>query len=98
MEQAMAHQFAASINVPFLGIRAISDTADQTLDPIVLRLINPEGDLQIPALLAALVRRPALIVYLKRLGANSDLALRNLGAAVAQMHGSSRLRTSVGIL
>lgn len=85
MEQSVARAFADSLDVPFIGIRAISDTADQKLDSMVLQFLDPLGHVNKGVLFGALLRRPTLLFTLIRLGSHSRFALRNLGAAVVHL-------------
>ncbi len=85
MENALARGFAARLGVPFLGIRAISDRADEPLDPATLRWINHTGGLRPARLAADLCRRPGLIPSLVRLGRRSRIAVEALADAVQQV-------------
>ncbi len=93
METAIVRQAAARAGVPFIGIRAISDTSVQTLDPIVLRFIDEVGNPRPGALAAGLLRHPGLLSYLSRLEAATALASRRLGEAVVQILDTSCVRT-----
>jgi hypothetical protein len=85
MEQAIVCRWAESLKIPMVGLRAISDTADQMLDPAVLGLVDDLGRPQSLKIAATLIRRPLLIPYLQRLNANTKLALKNLGVAVREV-------------
>lgn len=82
MENQIVSAWAAAAGIPFVSVRAISDSADETLDPAVLRLVDEMGRVKPLALMGALIRRPALIPQLLRLGAASRLAGERLGEAV----------------
>jgi nucleoside phosphorylase len=82
MENAIARSFAADRGVPFLGIRAVSDRADEALDPATLRWIDEAGALRPMPLMADLCRRPMRIPALWRLGRRSRVAARKLAEAV----------------
>jgi adenosylhomocysteine nucleosidase len=82
MENATVRAFAEACGVPFLGIRAISDRADESIDPATLTWIDPAGRLRPARLATALCRRPTLIPSLMRLRRSSNLALSNLGKAL----------------
>ena len=82
MESGPARALAEKLGVPFINIRAISDTSDEALDPAVLHLVDPYGIPRLLSIAATLVRRPGMIPYLKKLGVNSNLAAKNLAAAV----------------
>ena len=83
METATVRTAAGRQGIPFLAIRAISDAADEVLDPAVLKLVDAFGRPRPLAIAAALTRRPGLAASLKRLGASSRQAAGNLGVAVA---------------
>lgn len=82
MENANVRAWAERRGAVFVGVRAISDRADQALDPAVLRLVDSWGRPRPAALLATLLRRPGLIPQLLRLGSESKRAARRLGEAV----------------
>ena len=82
MEQAIVADFLAKFGIPLLGVRAISDTADQTLDPAVMHLVNDMGDPRPLKIAGTLIRRPQMIGYLRTLNKNTNIALKELGKAV----------------
>ena len=82
MEGAVVRDWARDMGASFGAIRAISDRADQTLDPAVLRFIDPWGRIRPWALTRTLLLRPALVPHLIRLGSDSKAAARKLGEAV----------------
>ena len=59
MENAIARAFADRRRVPFIGVRAVSDCADEPVDPAALRWINEAGGLRPGRLAADVCRRPA---------------------------------------
>lgn len=69
-------------HLPFLHIRAISDTAADTLDPLLTHLIDTRGRPKALALAAAIVRHPSLLPHLRRVGLNSTQAANALAAAL----------------
>ncbi len=44
MESDRVRKWAGENGIPFIGIRAISDTADEALDPAVVGLVDEMGD------------------------------------------------------
>lgn len=82
MESDAARQYAQASGVPLIAVRAISDTADETLDPAVIGLVDELGRVKPAMLTATLLRRPGLIPYLNRLGKNSRFAANQLGLTV----------------
>lgn len=85
MENARVRQWSDQAGLKFIGVRAISDRADQTLDPAVLRLVDKYGCPRPARIAAALVRRPSLAPALARLGRSSNRAALALGAAVREL-------------
>lgn len=85
MESEIIRAVAAEKELPFVSIRAISDSADETLDPAVLRMIDPFGRPRPLRIMMTLVGRPWLIPRLIRLGNASKLAGRNLAMAVKEI-------------
>ena len=68
MESAAVAQIAEEAGVPFLAVRTISDTSDETLPPEVSRLSQPQSPMhRFGAAIAAVTRRPAAITELWRL-------------------------------
>lgn len=84
MENAAVRRWAAARGARFGAIRAISDRADQSLDPAVLKLVDEWGRPKPLSLVRTLVLRPRLIPHLLRLGADSKKAASRLGAAVRE--------------
>jgi hypothetical protein len=82
MEQSIVRDFASRLGIPVIGVRAISDTADEILDPAVVHLVDDLGRVRPGKIAAALIRRPGLIPYLRKLNENTNIALHELGKAV----------------
>jgi hypothetical protein len=90
MENAAARQFAAQRGLPFAGIRAVSDRADEPLDPATLRWVDSEGALRPGRLALDLCRRPGSIPSLARLGKRSKTAVAALAEAVERIVRANR--------
>jgi hypothetical protein len=71
--------------VPILAVRSISDRADQSLDPAVLKLVDEWGRPKPLQLVRTLLLRPRLISHLLRLRADSKKAATRLGEAVREV-------------
>lgn len=82
MENAAVRDWARRQGTQFGAIRAISDRADQTLDPAVLRLIDVWGRPKPMAIAQTLLRRAKLIPHLIRLGRDSKAAAERLGQSI----------------
>jgi adenosylhomocysteine nucleosidase len=85
MENAILRSAAQVAGVPFIGIRAVSDTADQALDPEILSLIDDVGRPRRLSVAALLLRRPGLMGSLMQLDQQSKQAAAALGAAVRRI-------------
>ena len=85
MENAQVRAAAASYSIPFLGIRSVSDSADESLDPAVLQFIDPFGGVRFADVMGQVFKRPSLVMKLRHLRKSSALALGTLGEAVRQM-------------
>ena len=55
MENEPVRALALRLGVPYVGIRAISDSAEHTLDPSTLGFVNDLGRVKLKALLAEIV-------------------------------------------
>ncbi|MCS6775693.1 MAG: hypothetical protein RMJ43_01875 [Chloroherpetonaceae bacterium] len=78
METATAAQMAQSRNIPWLAVRAISDTARDNLPFDFSALSDASGHIPRHRVLGAALTRPWKIPGLIRLGMRSALAARNL--------------------
>lgn len=85
MEQSIIQQKAAAQGALLIGVRAVSDTADDSVDPAVLTFVDDLGHPLPLAIAMGLLKRPALISQLRRLQKNSAIALDQLGQAVSEI-------------
>jgi hypothetical protein len=85
MENEQVRKLAASYGIPFLGIRAISDAAEDSIDPAVLAFIDPFGAVKINEVISEMVRRPSIIKKLRNLSKASAAALERLADAVKEV-------------
>jgi adenosylhomocysteine nucleosidase len=85
MEGARARECAERLGIPYIAVRAISDSAGETLDPSVVGFVDDFGGVRPMRLAAGVLRRPGLIPYLNRLGKNSRIAADRLGIAVRKI-------------
>jgi adenosylhomocysteine nucleosidase len=87
MESAVVARVCAEAGVPFGCLRAISDDVDTFLSESLLTLLQG-GGVNPARLLAALMRRPALIAELMRLGAHTRKAAKKLAVGLDELLGS----------
>jgi len=66
MENAIVRQFADRLGIRFIGIRAISDAADEAIDPAILQFIDETGRIRPAALAKGLIQKPAIVPELNR--------------------------------
>ena len=85
MENAIVRDRAKQLGVPFLGVRVIGDGAADTLNPIVLTLIDENGRAKPAAVAGALVRHPMLLRDLLHLGRTAKVALQSLTRAMTEI-------------
>jgi adenosylhomocysteine nucleosidase len=81
MESAAAEAVCRERSVPFLAVRAVSDTAAAALSPQLVRLLSG-GGVSLPRVAAAILRRPAFLRELIRLGRDTGIATRELSTAL----------------
>ena len=84
MESASIAMAAKEANVPFMVIRAIMDGAEMVIPRSILNSIDEFGRVHPSRLLSCLVRRPAELMALIRLGRNFQAARATLTAVVRQ--------------
>jgi hypothetical protein len=82
MENAIVRRAAEQAAIPFIGIRAISDRADQSIDPVVLSLVDEIGQPRPLAIAGLLIRKPGMVSELRQLQRQGEQAAAALGAAV----------------
>ena len=82
MEQSIVHDWAARHGLQLIGIRAVSDTATDAVDPSVLGLVDEVGRVKPLAVAATLLRRPMMSGQLRKLGVDTRTALDALAVAV----------------
>ena len=82
MENAYTRQLADRRKVPWLGIRAISDTAFENISSKVVHFVDGSGTVRPWDLTLSLARKPMLIPQLIRLGRNTQSATRHLSDAI----------------
>jgi hypothetical protein len=92
MEGDAVRRLLGGTGVPLIGLRAITDAADEALDPALLALVNTFGRPRPLALAGFIARHPGRIASLRRLGVAARLAGRRLGEAVASLVRSDEMK------
>ena len=83
MESQVAAAYAEERALPFAAIRVVCDPAGRALPAFAATALKPNGDPDVAAALAALLRREARIGELIRLARDSGAAFRSLSRARA---------------
>lgn len=81
MESADVARAASAHGLPFAVIRAVSDSADQTLPKAVLSGMRPDGGMNLAGVLASLARDPRQLPALIRAGAEAERGFKALDDA-----------------
>jgi adenosylhomocysteine nucleosidase len=79
-ESHIAAEFAHKHNLPFLAVRAVSDSVSRELPPAALIALKPDGSPNIPAVIKSLLLQPRQLPALVRTARDYSKALRNLKA------------------
>ena len=87
MESAVLVARAAAAGCPALVVRAVSDSARQSLPPELTRLVTPEGRLRLARTLAMTVTRPATLQGALELRRRTHQALRAVARVLAALIG-----------
>ena len=85
MEQSIVAAWCSSGGTRVYGLRAISDAASDSLNPLLLTLVDDLGRPRPAKIAAAILRRPLLLIELIQLGRRSKRALRSLSAAAVAL-------------
>jgi phosphorylase superfamily protein len=85
METSVVRDFAAKRNLPFVSLRAVSDSSSESLDPQLVRLIDQWGRARWGEVWGYIWSNPFRIFPLTRLGRDSGRAARRLGEGVVSV-------------
>ncbi|MEA5114856.1 MAG: nucleoside phosphorylase [Geobacteraceae bacterium] len=88
METSAVALVASAAQIPFMAIRAVSDSADEELDFSIAELTDREMNVSIPRVLLTLARKPRILPQLLRLSRNSRLAGKNLATGIYTVLGA----------
>ena len=75
-------QFATMRKIPFIGLRVVSDGAEDNLPPAVINALNPNGTDDIGAVIASVISDPAQIPDLIKTAQEYELAISELRRAI----------------
>jgi nucleoside phosphorylase len=78
MESGAVAEIASRKGIPFLSVRAVSDSSEDPLDPWLAEVVTPEGGIRYCGVLYRVFSRPARILSVNRLRRRTRLASRNL--------------------
>lgn len=78
MESATIAKVAKQENIPFISIRAISDSANMSIPESILNYTDPYGQVQISQLIPAILKRPTDIPKIIKLARGYRSAARTL--------------------
>ncbi len=84
MESAAVEQVCAENGIPFLAVRAVSDTVDTALSPELVRLLSG-GNVSPLKACGALLRKPTLFGEFFRLARDTKFAARKLAEALVKV-------------
>jgi adenosylhomocysteine nucleosidase len=84
MESAAVAAVCHARGVPFLAVRAVSDTVDTTLSPRLVKLLSGGSVSAVRAVLA-LARQPSLVTDFHRLARDTRLAAKQLAEALLRI-------------
>ena len=84
METAIVARIATHAGHPWCALRAVSDTAGESLPLDFNRYLDAEGQLRLPRLLRGLAARPTALPGLLRLGRNTTRACAALAQAAGE--------------
>jgi adenosylhomocysteine nucleosidase len=82
METKPAQQYAESMNIPFLAVRAILDSAAEPLDPAFLALVDAEGRPRVGRALGHLAKYPTRLPGMLHIRRATKVALTHLAATL----------------
>jgi hypothetical protein len=85
METKVAADWAAARGAAFLGVRGISDRADEPLDPALLTLVDAAGRPRVGRAVGMLCRHPGKLSEMLRLGRATKVAMEAVAQTVGKI-------------
>lgn len=77
--------FASIRKIPFMGLRVVSDGAEDNLPPAVLNALNPDGSDDIQAVISSIISDPEQIPALIKTANEFNLSVAELRTAAIQV-------------
>ncbi|HEU0117360.1 MAG TPA: hypothetical protein VFR09_01895 [Alphaproteobacteria bacterium] len=85
MESQCAAQIAAEANLPFIVVRAVCDSSDMDVPPLVMDTIAENGHVSVPKALWSVLRHPSQIPDLFHVGKGTGKALNILKGSISAL-------------
>jgi hypothetical protein len=85
METEVVANWAAARGAAFVGVRGISDRADEPLDPALLTLVDAEGRPRVGRAVGMLCRHPGKLGAMLRLGRATKVAMEGVARTVGKI-------------
>lgn len=85
METYFLVRLAKKMGLPFLGLRAITDRADEEIPAEFLRVTDESGKYRLSLAVRLILGRPKIIGHMLRIGINARVASNNLADAVKSL-------------
>jgi adenosylhomocysteine nucleosidase len=85
MESQAAAQVAAEANVPLAVVRAVCDTSDMDVPPVVMASIKEDGSINYTRAIGHILRHPSEVPDLFHMGKGTSRALKVLEGAVVAL-------------
>jgi adenosylhomocysteine nucleosidase len=85
MESQCVAQIASEAKIPFAVMRAVCDTSDMTMPPVVMAAINEDGSTNYKQVLLQLLRHPGQIPSLFHVGRGIGKALKVLEKSLSAL-------------
>lgn len=78
LESGAVARTASAADIPFLIIRTVSDSANDSLPAYVAKAVDEEGNPRIGPVMTGLIKNPASLIKLLTLKRNTDMAIASL--------------------
>jgi adenosylhomocysteine nucleosidase len=85
METFSLAELSLRRDIPFLGIRSVSDTLEEEVPPELFGVVGETGQPNLGRLFYSVTTNPALVTDVLRLRRNSEAAARSLGLLIEEL-------------